>query len=316
MTDFPLQIRDAFFQYIPLQSIDFPDDFLRDLHDAPLDQVLLGNLQAFGQLHPLLLQQQINGPYHLLTNYPYFNALKALETEKVICHILPPSTPPFRHYSLQILHDLASPQASPILQAHLLRKAQEDISVEEQLRLLVLMGYKPQRYKLKELESFLQLDRSAIVALHRGMLSQKTAKQLTGISPADQKQIVHLISTYRLGGSKQQKLVEMVVELTRRDNRPIQAIINQWGPDDQETTAENLPQRLQMLMQHLQEQCYPARTLAEQHFHKLVQELQPPEKVTIRHSLSFEDEQVEVCLSLANTDALRQKWETIKKIVE
>ncbi len=316
MTELPLQIPDAFFQYIPLQSIDFPDNFLRDLHETPLDQVLLGNLQEFGQLHPLLVQQQTDGQHHLLASYPYFKALQALGTEKILCRILAPCPPLFRRYSLQIAHDLASLQASPILQAHLLRKAQHDVSTEEQLRLLVLMGYKPQRYKLKELESFLQLDRSAIVALHRGILSQKTAKQLTCLSPADQQQIVNLICTYRLGGSKQQKLVEMVMELTRRDNRPILAIINQWTADDQEMTVENLPQRLQMLMQHLQEQCYPARTSAEQHFHKLVQELQPPEMITIRHSLSFEDEQVEVGLRLADTDTLRQKWEAIKKIVE
>ncbi len=316
MTDFPLQQPDVFFQYVPLQSIVFPDDFLRDLQDAPLDPILLGMLQEFGQLHPLLVQQQVDGQYHLLASYPYFKALKALDAKKVICHILAPLTPPFRRYSLQILHELASPQASPILQAHLLRKAQHEVSTEEQLRLLVLMNYKPQHYKLKELGKYLQLDRSAIAALHRGILSQKTAKQLTCISPADQQRIVHLISTYQLGGSKQQKLVEMVMELTKRDKRPILAIINQWVTDDQETTMENLPQRLQMLMQHLHEQCYPARTSAEQHFHKLVRELQPPEKVTIRHSLSFEDEQVEVCLSLADTDALRQKWEAIKKIVE
>jgi ParB family chromosome partitioning protein len=316
MIDFPLNLPDASFQFVSLQSIDFPDDFIRLLSEGPIDPVILKNTQEFGQLQPLLVQQQVNGQHHLLANYHCYTALKMLSAEKVACHILPSSTPPIHLYSIQILIDLASPQASPILQAHLLRKAQHDVPEKEQLRLLALMGCKPQRYKLKEFGSFLQLELSAILALHHGILSQKSARQLTCLSHEDQRHMVHLINTYRLGGSKQQKLVEMVTELIRRDNKPIVEIIGQWLPENQETTSENMPQRLQALMQCLQEQCYPAKSKAEQHFHKLVQELHPPEKVTIKHSLSFEDDKVEVCLSLADTATLRQKWEIIKTIVE
>ena len=302
------------FQFIDRQLIDFPDDFLRFLHDGPVEPMELKKLQEFGQLHPLLVQKQAENQYHLLAGYPYFTAIKILGQEKVACQILPPSISPVTLYSLQILHGLSAPQASPILQAHLLRKAQHELPEEELLPLLSLMGYKPQRYKLKELSDFLELAPSAILALHRGILSQKSAKQLALLLPEDQRSLVHLISIYRLGGSKQQKLVEMVVELVRRGNRPVGEIVDKWLPD-QEMTSGNIPQHLQGLLQTLHEQCYPDKTAAEKKFKALVQELQTSGEISLVHSLSFEDESIEVRLRFADIAALKERWGRIKTIL-
>jgi ParB family chromosome partitioning protein len=306
---------DYHFQSIDLQLVDFHDDFIRSLHDGTIDSITFRNLHKFGQVYPLLVQQQTEHLYHLLAGYPYFTAIKMLGIKKIACQVLPHSISPDIIFSLQILHDLSSPQSSPILQAHLFRQAQLALPEDDLMSLLSLMGYKPQRYKLKELTDLLQLEPAAILALHRGSLSQKSAKHLALLSHEDQRNLVKLISAFRLGGSKQQKLVEMVTELVLRDNKPAQEIINKWVPDDEKTVAENMPQRLHSLMQYLHEQSSPGKTVAERNFKKLVQELQPPEEITIEHSLSFEDEQLEVRLRFADAVTLRKKWAEIKTFV-
>jgi len=307
---------DYSFQSTDIQSIDFPNDFIRRLHDGALDTVLLNTLREFGQLHPLLVQEQAENQYHILAGYPYFTACKMLDIKKIVCQILPRSLAPVTRFSLQIVHDLSSPQSSPILQAHLLRQAQLIVSEEDLLSLLSLMGYNPQRYKLKELIELLHLDTTAVLALHRGSLSQKTGKHLSFLPLEDQRLLVNLISAYRLGGSKQQKLVEMVTELVLRDGKPAREILSRWLPNDEKTSSENMPQRLYGMMQYLHEQCYPEKTAAEKKFKTLVQELQPPEKITIEHSLSFENEELEVRLKFADAATLRRKWEGMKAFVQ
>lgn len=316
MTDSLSRQPDYHFQWVDIAEVDFPDSFLRFLHVTPDDTITLSNLQKFGQFSPLLVEQQSESQYRLLAGYPYFIALKTLGMQKVVCQILPSSTPLITLFSLQILHGLSSPQSSPILQAHLLRQAQLALSEEELLSLLALMGYKPQRYKLRELTMLLQLEPSAILALHRGSLSQKSGRYLALLSPEDQHHVVTLIRTYRLGGSKQQKLIEMVTELVLRDHRTVGELLEKWLIGDQETSPENLPQQLHSLMQYLHAQCYPDKVAAEKKFSKLVQELQPSQEITIEHSLSFEDERLEIRLRFSDTETLRTKWGLIKAITQ
>lgn len=310
----PIQT-DWLFQIIDLKQVDYPDDFLRSLHDGAIDAILLKNLQDFGQLHPLLVQQQSEDLYYLLAGYPYFTAIKMLGINKIACQVLPQSCPPNIYFALQILHDLSLPQSSPILQAHLIRQAQLVLPEDDLLSLLSLMGFKPQRYKCKELANLLLLEPSAILALHRGSLSQKTGKHFAVLSHEDQRHLVKLINTHRLGGSKQQNLVKMISELVLRDNKPAQEIIKKWMPDDDNSNPANRPQRIEGLMQGLHEECSPGKTVAERNFKKLVQELQPPEQITVGHSLSFEDEQLEVCIRFTDAAAVRSKWAAIKMIV-
>ncbi len=303
------------FQCIDIEFLAFKDTFISFLHNGPVEPDVSSTLQKFGQVAPLLVQQRSENEFHLLADYPQYTAMKALGIERVACQILPYITPPWTLYSFQAFHNLSAFHKSPILQAHLLREAQQDLSEKELLQLLSLMGYKAQKYKLDELLGFLQLDMTAILGLHQGLLSPKTGKQLARIPHEDQRELVNIIATYRLGGSKQHKLMEMVLELMLRENCTVAEIANSWLPN-QESSADNLPQKAQGLMQYLHDRCYPVRTAAEIQFKKFVQELQPGEKVTIEHSLSFEDDSLEVRLKFADAATLRNNWEKIQTMMQ
>ena len=303
------------FKTISCQFIDHPDDFIRSLHERP-DSLLVDRLQLFGQTVPLLVWQQAEKQYQIIAGYSSFTAITSLGIEKAACQVLPRSTPPLQLYSLQILHGLADPQASPILQAYLLQQARQKLTDKETFSLLSLMGHKPQLYKLDELTDLLRLSPLAIAALHQGILSLKTGKLFKFLSHEDQGLLVRLISTYQLGGSKQQKLVEMVTELSLRENMPVQVLIREWLPADQAFVEKNAPQRLQGLLQTLYEMYWPEKSAMEKSFQQLVQGLQVPDGMTIKPSPFFEDDSVEMCLRFANIEALKEKWEKMKALIQ
>jgi len=301
------------FLRINCQFIEYADPFLRLLQEGAPDTSLIDNLQRFGQTTPLLVWQHTTKQYQLLAGYPTFQAIVALGVEEACCRVLSPSSSPAHRYSLQILHELAVSPASPVLHAHLLAQAQHQLADDELLALLPLMGYKAQRYLLDELTSLLHLSPAAIRALHRGVLAPKAGKLLKLLSHEDQTILVRLIDTYRPGGSKQHKLVEMVTELCLRDNKPVLELVREWL--DQECGKDNTPQRFQGLLQSLSARHQPEKTKLEQRFQQLVQELHLPEGVTLVPCSSFEDESVEVRLRFADSKTLQEKWEEIKAVI-
>jgi len=309
-----LSASDCRFQSLDVECLELPDDFVRFLHDSAGQDAFADNLQTWGLPQPLPVRQCGATCFQLLAGYPYLAALRLLGIQTVACQILPPDTAAFNLYALQIRHSLSTLMSSPVLQAHLLQQAQQALAEDEALRLLAAMGHKPQRYKLQELLALLQLDPVALLALHQGTLAAKAGKHLAMLTPDDQRSLVEVINTYRPGGSKQQKLIEMTVELALRHNRPVRDMVREWIGE--QADQQNRPQQLQHLLQTLQEQVAPRSTEAEKDFHKFVQELQPTERVTIEHCPSFEDDSVTVRLHFSTREQLRAQWQALQALAQ
>ena len=176
--------------------------------------------------------------------------------------------------------------------------------------LLSLMGYKPHPYLAQELINLLHLDQSALSCLHTGLLSLKSGKQLARFSLADQQRLVEIISTYRLGGSKQQKFIEMILDLTIQAGLSAQDILQEWD-GEQIKDAKNGPQGTTSLFEYLNKSCFPRLAAAENDYATFIKTLQPPEGISVDHSLSFEDESLEVRLRFADAAALMKQWDKI-----
>ncbi len=300
------------FERLDLAVIDFPDCFPQVLLEAE-ENLPLTSVEQFGLLRPLPVVEAGGNRFQLLGDYQQFQSVRHMGLETVACQIFPDSMPAATRLSLQVLFSQQAGQMSPVLQALIASWAQTLLGEQEQMTLLALMGIKPQRYKLNELIALLHLDPSVVIALHRGLLAQKSSRPLARLALEDQRLVVRVISAYRLGGSKQQKLLEMVSELVIRENRPVADLLAAWIPGEQE--SENLPQRAQHLLEYLHGLCCSQKEAAEKAFQGFVNSLQPPEGITIDHSLSFEDESVEVRIRFADAEALRRHWHTLRSLV-
>jgi ParB family transcriptional regulator, chromosome partitioning protein len=308
--------QDDLFQIIDCQRIAFNDTFISQLTEGRVDTILIDNLHRFGQMNPLLVRQIRGGQYQLLADYQTFLAIAAAGIQRITCRVLQLNTPPFFRYTMQALHGLNTPHASPILQAYLLQQACHDLEDDDLLSLLSLMGHKPNRYIYDELTALLALSPVVVLAMHQGILAPKTGKLLRLLTHEDQSTLARLVRFFRPGGSKQYKLVEMLVELSLRSGQPMEEIVREWVVEDHEQTRENAPQRFQGLLRHLSEIYSPEKTQMAQRFRRFVDTLHLPKDVTVTPSPSFEDESVEVCLRFANSEYFLQKWEKIRSVLQ
>lgn len=302
---------DFTFTLLGTSQLDFPDHFIDFLYHECTDALIVESLQKVGLTQPLPVRQIAPSRYQLLAGYPYLPAIRNLGIDEVYCQLVSPATPLFNITYLQIVHSLSTVRNSPVLQAHLLQEAQQILADHEVMKLLSAMGHKPQRYKLQELLGVLQLESLVVFALHNGTLSLKVGKQFARLSEGDQRYLMKLIDTYRPGGSKQQKLVEMIIEISLREGKSVSDLAEEWFRTEKEIDQDNIPQQLQQLLRYLDHRSSPGKNAAEKKFRQLIQELQPPDRITIEHCLSFEDESLEVRLQFPDSDSLRRQWPAI-----
>lgn len=300
------------YRLIKTDHLVFSDPLLSSLFSA-VDSTLLDQVREFGLLQPLPVQVQHDELFHLLAGQTFLPVLRQLGAREVMCQVFPSDTPVLHLYALQILHGLSTLRTSPILQAHLLNQAQQHLDDESLLRLLSLMGHKPQRSKIQELTALLHLHPASLLALHLGVLLPRTAKLLTRLSSADQQTLTEVINRFHPGGSKQQKLVEMLCELRLRFQQPMDELISPWLDEHAEDT-DNLPQQLHTLLRQLHERCTPHSTQAEKAFQRLLQHLNPPAHLRIDHSPSFEDERMDVTIRFTDQAELLHHWPSLLEL--
>ena len=298
---------------LDLALIGFPDRFPLFLLTSGPDIAARETATRFGLLRPPPVRETATGEYQLLADFAPFLAMRELGLETTLCQIIPASTPKVELLSLQALLLRQTGETSPVIHAWMASMAHAILDESEVLSLLALMGYKPQRYLCKELIDLLQLEPAVLLALHQGRLALKASRLLSLLAPEDQRQAVEIISAYRLGGSKQQKFLEMLIELVMRDKRTVTELVDAWLPHEDETS--NLPQRAQGLLDHLQTICFPHRSAAEKTFQELVRSLQIPENITLGHSLSFEDDSLEVRLRFIDRESLLYHWPNLRAMV-
>lgn len=277
----------------------------------------LGQIERFGQLHPILVTPAPRSDGGMLahSHLAHALALKKAGINPVACRVIPPESDALSRFGLRILYDLQAVGGSVLWQACLLQEAAVVLPLEEQLSLLPLMGLKAQRHVLQERLRLLRLDPGAQEALHRQVLHSRCVASMLRLPAAEQRQLVALITRYQLGASKQQKLVDLVVELHLRQGSTVAVLLAQWR---QETPLprNNLPQESQSLLDYLQRQYHPRIHDAEEEFREKVRRLRVPEGVQITHTQAFEDEGLGVHLHYSDWAALQTCWPHLLKGME
>lgn len=303
---------------VPGNSIDITDNTyrLRPEDDALPDQHLDESIQRMGILQPPLLQPGQNNNetrYIILSGYKRILAAQSHGIGDIVCLILPLSTEPALKWHIILTHALIGSRLSCIEQATFFSKAAKELSISEQLLLLPLLGRKPQPYVLQELAGYLTLAPETTKALHAGYLHEKRAKQLAKLSHQDQRIVIELIRYYKLGGTKQKKLVNMAFELVMRTGDSFQKILEKWNQD--QFAAENRPQQAMALLSWLERQCFPKSTIASEQFKQFQRTLQLPKNYTLTPSPSFEDDSLTLSIFFTNQNQFLQHWPSLKDIM-
>jgi hypothetical protein len=151
--------------------------------------------------------------------------------------------------------------------------------------------------------------------IHEGRISQRSGKKLARFSTGDQEKLADIIHEYQLGGSKQHKLLERCLQLTKREQISVKELLDSWCDRIKEKNL-NGPQKTASLLRWLDQQYQPRLTEAEKEFKKFSAQLQLPVGVRLEHSLSFEEEQVTLHIDFSRKEELTKIWPKLEALLK
>ncbi len=284
-------------------------------HEGPGTD-LIESVRQFGILTPPLVQKQPSGRYLVVSGKKRIQvALRIAATRKILCLVAPLDISAFSLFSLLLHHALIGGQLSVIEQANFFRKTLNRLPEAQALPFLIPLGHKAQKYNIQKLLNFLSLDTSVITGLHLGMIQPKNAQKMQRLAPADQQELARLITEFHLGGSKQQKLIELSIDLIMRHEMSLREILDLYRRENQEKNQENKPQEATFFLHWLFKKCHPRALAAESEFKRFAAGLKMPPQINIDHTPSFEDDTVVLSLSFADQASLLKVWPEIRNIM-
>jgi ParB family chromosome partitioning protein len=277
---------------------------------------LVESIRQFGVLRPPIIRSGKNGCLIVSGRKRVLAARRITTLEKLPCLMIPPEAPELYVYTLLLEESLSGTRMSLIQQADFFRRILQFSHVEDALPLLAKLGHKPQRFILDGLLSLLSLGKDALAAVHKGEILQKTARKMLHMDEADQKVLVLLIHSLKMGSSKQQKLVEYCNELIMRTGLPLSTLLHDFIPAAEPGKNLNIPQQAAALLSRLHDTCYPRTAAAELEFKQFVAKFGLPETMRLDHSPSFENDEVILTVSFEDKNSLQQTLPEIAQILQ
>lgn len=308
----------AQYHQVKVEDIDLSDTryTLKPFPLARPDTQLSESIGSFGILHPPLLLELNTNNYIVLSGRKRIQVV-AEKVDSSITAIVINSryiNQPQVILSTLLQHQLVGSPLGILEQAIFFKKAMACLPIEEVIRFLPIMGYKAKPHIPRELISLLNLNPTAQLWLHKGVLSLRAGKKLLQFPSDDQRVIAELINELQLGGSKQQKLIDLVLELTKRSQISTDELLNRWQ-EKEKGKQHNGPQKAASLLSWLQRKCCPRSAAEEDNFKKFRQQLELPAGVRISHTLSFEDERVTLSVEFSSRKILEKQWPQIRSLL-
>lgn len=305
------------FLSVPLSLIDYKDSTYRlTLWEDSPDEALLNSVNRFGILHPPILRHKGNNSYCIVSGRKRIAAVEQLALEEaVLCRIIPENINKTVIFSLILEEAERGRLLSITEQIIFFEKLIKTSSMMEAIPLLEQLGYKPQKHTLDNLLKLRSLSEPALLALHRGTLQIKNARKLLNLTETDQILIIQFINMLNLGGSKQQKLIELCIELTKRKNISLEKILANAPATDEQEQPMNIPQHGAALLLWLQNECFPRLSQAENDFQRQVARHNLPSNAHIAHTPAFEDKNITLTLRFTDWHSLDEVLPEINKLM-
>jgi len=305
-----------YFEAIDTASIDLADRTYSLTPFAPTapEEALIESVRRFGILHPPIVKQKQNY-FIAVTGRKRIAAARQVEAGgSVLCLLVPETTKESYIYELIVEENRFSEKFSVAEQAVLFDRLLKLRPVEALLPLLSQLGYKPQKFVLEELVSILSLPINTLRAVHDGTIPFKSTQKLRRLSPAGQEALMNIITSFHLGGSKQSKIIDYCIEIGMRTNLGPEKLFNEFFANEEPEQKENIPQRTAALLGWLHNKCFPGLTGAEDEFRRSVAQLHLPAHLQLKHTTSFEDDQVTLTVHFHDMETARRILPEIIKV--
>jgi hypothetical protein len=309
----------AQYRQVRVGDIDLADTSYA-LHPFPLesDSELLRSITTLGMLHPPLLLECSENKFIVLSGRRSLQAVQAVGENDIFfitALIVQYSRSDPMFFATLLRHRLMGYSLSVIEQAVFLQKAMESLATEEVVHLLPMLGLQEKPHIPGQFIALLELDDAVQLGLHKGIIARRSGKKFARFSLADQKTLAEIINEYQVGGSKQQKLIDQVFQLTKRQRISVEELLGRWR-ELAKDKQQNGPQRITSLLSWLERECQPRCTQAEEDFRKFCRQLKLPAGVQVDHSPAFEEELVTLSMDFSSREELVVVWPQIQALLQ
>jgi len=302
---------------IPFSQIDFTDSTynLLPFIDDQEDRVLRESIARAGLLHPPILKENFNTAFQIVAGRKRLRILRdTLAAQECACIILPRDVDRISIYTVLLEETLLARPLSPVEKAVFFTNILQAIDIQQAAQqYLPRLGLAPNPFHIERLLPLLDLEVPLLIKLHQGILSEKTALELTRLSFRDRMAIFETIDQLHLSVGKQKQLLIGCRELSGRSHTAIADILScpeVTGILDH--PQANPPQKSTQLMTWLTRQRFPRLSEAEHKFKAFTDKIDLPAGAILSHALSFEKDALTLSLRFTDETDFLKTWQRIK----
>jgi len=302
---------------IPLSQIDFEDTTYRlvpftENHAPP---GLCESIARVGLLHSPIIQENLTASFQIVAGRKRLHILRdSIAARDCACIILPQDIEKLTVFSILLEETLLRRSLTPVEKAVFFTNILQIIDIDQAAQqFLPPLGLAPSPYHINKMLSLLDLEDQLLKDLHKGLLNEKTAHELTRLSFRDRLALFETIKQLQLSVGKQQKLLLACRELSGRTRTAIADILSCAEVHDILNHPQaNPPQKSTNLMIWLTQKRFPRLSAAEREFKEFSTALNLPPGAVLSHSLSFEKDAITLSLLFNNEKDFLKSWQKMK----
>ena len=267
---------------------------------------------------PCLVFAPSKGRYRVVCGYLRLKALAELGWSEVPASIIDPGTEE-KQLLLCALHDNLTQRAfNPVEKAIAVERLLACMPGDEvATTYLPLLGLPPTRMCLEETLLLLTLEDEIKQGLVLGMVREKNAIRLAGMSPEDRMSFYGLFSSLQLSAGKQSELMENCADIACRDALTLQDILSSCSiAKIVQQEKLTLSQKGDRIRQLIRQKRYPRLSLRQERFSALKKKLRLPRRVELTPPPFFEGETYQLQIEFETAGGLAAAAEAVRQAAE
>ena len=285
-----------------------------------ISAILEQSIRTMGMLYPVILEELENHRYRIVSGSRRVNAAFRLSLPRIPAIIYTPDEKsPLQLFLINLHENLSIRQLNAIEKSRVLYKLRHEFKIPENT---IVETYMPLLQLVKNpkiLEMYLQfnqLEDEIQAAIVDDFIGLEMALKLLDFSRGNRESFFRLAKRLRLGKNRQRELLNLLLDLSKRDDQTFSQIID-TGPIQEILVDESIPTPLKAeRVRHLfRTQRYPRFTEVERKFNNLMKQMKLPGTISITPFPYFEQSKFTMKVEFTDQDDFKGKLAFLQKLV-
>jgi len=305
-------------QSVIMKDIDCDDALFRMTFDPSVENLKV-SMANVGLTNPVILRG--GERFQIVTGYRRILVARSLGWETIDARVFAPHELEFGEgFKLGFYENLGSRtfnliEASMVVNGLVRGCETEESRVRENV--LPLLGFQSGRKIYEQLLSLAQLIEAWKQLVVINGISLPNAANVSQLSPGEQEALYDAISDLRLGENKLRQCLEMVEEISKRDEITLHQILAAKPfAFLSEKEQRNVSERTELFRKTIRSLRYPALTREEEQFQALRKKLILPPSASLEPPAFFEGDKLKVTLKFRSPEELRSILDKLEEAAD